>query len=141
MIFMIINHNIRTKMQIFAPAVVRIGLALVVLWFGSQQLLDAEAWTGLIPEIVTNLSGLEASQVVLFNGVFEIIFGLCLLVGFYTEIISLFLALHMMVITFTVGYNDVGVRDFGLSMAAISTFLHGVDDYTLDNHLEKRTSV
>jgi uncharacterized membrane protein YphA (DoxX/SURF4 family) len=68
------------KMKHFAPIVLRIGLSLVFLWFGTQQLLNTGMWTGLIPDWITSASGFEAATFVYFNGAFEIIFGICLLV-------------------------------------------------------------
>jgi uncharacterized membrane protein YphA (DoxX/SURF4 family) len=123
----------RTK--IYAPAVLRIGIALVFLWFGFTQLGNPEPWTQLIPESVTSMTGLEATTLVLFNGAFEVVFGLCLLFGFFTHISALLLAFHMLSITFTVGYNAIGVRDFGLSMAAIALFLLGPHHFSVDNWL------
>jgi hypothetical protein len=35
-------------------------------------------------------------------------------------------------ITFVVGYSAIGVRDFGLAMAALSVFLNGVDVLSLE---------
>ena len=134
------NQLTLEKMKSYAPVVLRIGLALVILWFGSQQLLDASAWSGLIPQMATSLSGLDATTLVYFNGAFEVVFGLCLLAGFFTHIVSLLLALHMLLITVTVGYNAIGVRDFGLAMAAISSFLHGEDTLSLDRYLAERTN-
>jgi uncharacterized membrane protein YphA (DoxX/SURF4 family) len=132
------NESLSKKMTIIAPATVRIGLSLVFLWFGSQQILDANVWTGLIPTQVTQLSGISALSFVYMNGAFEIIFGLCLLVGFFTRLSALLLAIHLLGITVTIGYNDVGVRDFGLTMASLSVFLYGADAWSLDRHLEKR---
>lgn len=120
-----------------APAVVRIGIALVFLWFGTQQLLDASAWTRLIPEWIVHMSGLSAVSLVHFNGAFETIFGLALLVGYQTRIVALLLALHLAGITLDVGYNGVGVRDFGLTLAAVAIFLYGSDMLSLDNKLRK----
>src|SRR3989344_2442978 len=125
------------KLKKYAPVVVRIGLALVFLWFSSQQLLHTDQWIRLIPEWATSLSGLSAAALVKFNGIFELIFGTALLLGFFTRIVSGFLALHMLHIMFTVGYGGIGVRDFGLAMATISVFLHGVDARCLDKHLKK----
>jgi uncharacterized membrane protein YphA (DoxX/SURF4 family) len=119
-------------MKIAAPIVVRIGISLVFLWFGFQQVLHTAMWVGLIPDWVLSLSGLSAASLVHFNGAFEIVFGLCLLLGIYTRISSLLLALHMLHIMVTVGYNAIGVRDFGLAMAAISIFLSGMDMWTID---------
>lgn len=123
------------RMKEFAPAVLRVGLALVFLWFGFTQLGDPVPWTQLIPESLTNATGLAPTTFVLFNGAFEVVFGLCLLFGFFTRVSSLLLALHLLSITFTVGYNAIGVRDFGLSMAAIALFLLGPHKYSVDNWL------
>ncbi len=119
-------------MKNFAPTIVRIGISLVLLWFGSQQLIDAKVWTGLIPNWAVSISGLEAITLVTFNGIFEIIIGSLLLVGLFTRVVALISALHLLLITFVVGYNHVGVRDFGLSMAAVSSFLYGADAWCLD---------
>ncbi len=125
----------------FAPVVLRIGLSLVILWFGVQELLYTSSWVKMIPDWAASLSGLRAETLVQFNGAFEIVFGLCLLLGFFTRVVSFFLALHMFLITFVVGYNAIGIRDFGLSMAAISSFLYGVDSWSLDKFLEKRNII
>lgn len=121
----------------FAPIIVRIGLSLVFLWFGAQQMMEPNAWTGLIPNWITSVFGISALAFIYFNALFEIIFGLCLLVGFFTRIVALLLALHLLSIMFTVGYNDVGVRDFGLAMATLSIFLFGADDWSFDKVLRK----
>lgn len=114
-------------MKNFAPVVLRVGLSLVFLWFGTEQISNTEVWTGLIPEWITSVSGFPPASLVLFNGIFEILFGLLLLLGIFTRTTSLVLALHLFSIMFTVGYNDVGVRDFGLAMATLAVFLNGPD--------------
>lgn len=126
------------NMRSLSPIILRIGIALVFLWFGTQQLTNAAAWTRLIPEFIISMSGLSATTLVHFNGAFEIVFGIALLIGFFTRITSFLLALHLLSITFTVGYGPIGVRDFGLSMATIAIFLYGVDSLCLDNWLEKK---
>jgi len=65
---------------------------------------------------------LSAVTLVHLNGVFEIIFGTALLLGFFTQLSAFLLALHMLDITFTVGFDSIGVRDFGLSIATIVIF-------------------
>jgi uncharacterized membrane protein YphA (DoxX/SURF4 family) len=129
------------KMKNFAPAIVRIGVALVILWFGAQQLMDANVWTGLIPDWATSVSGFDAVTLVKINGVFEIIIGFLLLIGLGTRIVALVSALHLLLITFVVGYNGVGVRDFGLSMAAISSFLYGTDALCVDKFWQKNRNI
>ncbi len=126
------------NMSKYAPVVVRVGLSLVFLWFGTQQIINTEAWTGLIPDWVTSFSGMSAATIVYLNATFELVFGTCLLLGLFTRIVAGLLALHMLHITFTVGYGGIGVRDFGLSMAAISIFLSGVDAFCLDRFIFKK---
>ncbi|MFZ2150333.1 MAG: DoxX family membrane protein [Minisyncoccia bacterium] len=126
------------KMKVIAPTIVRTGVALVILWFGVQQLIDTNAWVGLIPSWATSLSGFEASTLVIINGSMEIVIGTLLLLGFFTTIIGLLSALHLLLITYVVGYNGVGVRDFGLAMGAISTFLYGADSFSLDAYFANR---
>lgn len=130
-------ENFLNEMKKFAPLILRVGLALVFLWFGSQQVMHPEAWVGLIPEWVTSFSGLYALHVVYSNGAFEIIFGLCLLVGYFTRVAAFLLSIHLIGIIFSVGYNDVGVRDFGLLMSTISVFLNGPDEFSLGKFLRK----
>jgi len=125
------------KMKNYAPIVVRIGMSLVFLWFGAQQWLDVDAWSGLIPEWATSTSGLSAETFVYINGTFELIFGALLLLGLFTRVAAFLLSLHMIHITLTVGYNEIGVRDFGLSLATISVFLHGLDDWCLDRKIRQ----
>lgn len=131
-------------MKMHAPAVLRIGLALVFLWFGYMQLANTQMWIGLIPEWVTGMSGLEAATLVRFNGAFEIVFGLCLLAGFYTRIVALFLALHMIHVFLTIlmaqGLNGIAIRDFGLVVAAVTLFMLGEHGWSVDNCLPTRNT-
>ncbi len=119
-------------MQKYAPSLLRVGLALVFLWFGFDQLVNTSSWLRLIPDVVISLSHLSATTLVHFNGSFEIIFGLALLAGFFTRTVALLLALHLMDIIFVVGLTSIGVRDFGLMIAAFSIFLHGADALSID---------
>ena len=129
--------DLNTRARAAAPTVVRVGVSLVFLWFGSQQLMDANAWAGLIPNWVLTLVPLSAQSLVRFNGSFEVVFGCALLVGIFTRITALLLALHLFHIMTVVGYNDIGVRDFGLSMATLSVFLYGSDPLCLENWLKR----
>jgi uncharacterized membrane protein YphA (DoxX/SURF4 family) len=126
------------KMREFAPLVLRVGIALVFLWFGTDQLMNPENWSGTIPQSVVDMSGMSAETIVYLNGGFEVIFCLALLVGLFTRIAALLLALHLMSILFVVGYNHIGVRDFGLMMATLSIFLHGPDSYSLDSYIARK---
>jgi uncharacterized membrane protein YphA (DoxX/SURF4 family) len=126
------------KLQQYSPVILRVGIAVVFLWFGAQQLLHPGAWIGFIPKMLVSVTGLSKELFVAFNGSFEIVFGLCLLLGYYTRTTALLLALHMLDITLVVGYSATGVRDFGLSIAAIAVFMYGADLLTLDARKERK---
>lgn len=130
--------KLHERMKHIAPVILRIGIALVFIWFGTQQLLHTTMWLNLIPKSMIAMTGFTASTFVHFNGSFEIVFGLCLLFGFFTRVVALFLALHILDIMFVVGYGATGVRDFGLAIATITILHHGVDHFTIDSWLEKK---
>ncbi len=129
-------------MNKYAPTVLRIGLALVFLWFGTQQLFNTAAWTGLIPDMVIQLSHLTAQTWVHINGSLEIVLGFCLLFGFFTQVSALILAAHLAVIVLDVGiFTPIGVRDFGLTIATFSIFLNGISYFSLDSYFQKRDAI
>jgi uncharacterized membrane protein YphA (DoxX/SURF4 family) len=115
----------------YAPIAVRIGIAFVVLWFGYTQIGNPEPWIGVLPDWTKSLP-IEQINLIYLNGWAEIFLGLLLLVGFCTRLVALLIAIHLFQITIAVGYNAVGVRDFGLTLAAISVFLNGHDKWSID---------
>ena len=119
-------------MKKFATTVLRIGIALVFLWFGAEQIINPNMWVGYIPESLVGILSLSALKLVYLNGLFEIIFASALLLGYFTRFTALLLALHMLDITYVVGFDAVGVRDFGLAIATIAIFMFGVDHFSLD---------
>ena len=114
-----------SKLEKYAPSVLRIGMSLVILWFSSQQFLDAESWTIFVPERIVSLSGISALNLVYFNALFELVFGALLILGIQTRISALLLSLHLFQISFIVGYSSTGVRDFGLALATFVVFMNG----------------
>lgn len=106
----------------YASPVLRCGIAAVIIWFGVQQLLNAEAWTIWLPAW-TAISGIEPTTIVYLNGGFEVVTGLMLLIGFWTRLVAFVLFLHLLVIVFDIGMNPTGVRDFGLAVALLAIAL------------------
>jgi len=119
------------KYSIYAPALVRISLSLVFLWFGVNQLIDAETFIGYVPDFL----GDYASMVVFLNGIFETFFGLLLIVGYYTRFVAAVLAFHLLSIATGLGYNDIAIRDYGLVLITFSIALGGADIWSLDKRL------
>ena len=120
-------------MEKISPIVLRIGISLVFIWFGYNQLIDVQSWIAYIPESVMNMTGLKADLLVQLNGIFELVFGTLLLLGILTRYVAFVLMLHMIDITYIVGFDSIGVRDFGLSIAAIAVWLNGRDFLTVDS--------
>jgi uncharacterized membrane protein YphA (DoxX/SURF4 family) len=139
------------KYKGYAPITVRMGVAIVFLWFGINQLINPESFLGYVPqwfyqhsaEIVHNhpfqlLHNLPLGPhlLVMGNGVFETLFGSLLLLGVFTRLTSFLLSMHLLFIVIGLGYNDVAVRDFGLMLATFSVFLNGPDKASLDRQID-----
>ncbi len=120
--------------KISGTSVLRIGMSMVFLWFATQQFIAPELWVGFIPQWILNISPVSAVTLVHFNGALELVFGSTLLFGLFTKTSALILSLHMAHITVMVGYDAIGVRDFGLAVATFSVFLTGADFFTVDHH-------
>lgn len=115
----------------YAPLLLRIGLSLVFLWFGVNQLINPEAFLGYVPQWAYNFP-VSPPALIMGNAIFEIVFGTLLIFGMFTRVSSLLLGLHLIGIMVGLGYNDIAVRDFGLMLAAFSVVLYGPDEWSLD---------
>ena len=127
------------KMRNAAPAVLRIGMSVIVLWFGYQQVTDPTTWIGFLPAWTTVIP-ISQSGLVSLNGTFEIVFGTFMFFGFYTRFVSLILALHLFDITYVVGLDAIGMRDLGLSIGVLAVFLYGADGFSFDAIYKRKTS-
>jgi uncharacterized membrane protein YphA (DoxX/SURF4 family) len=126
------------KLRRFAPAILRIGISLVFLWFGFQQIQNAQVWTSFIPQSIADISPFGVITLVHLNGAFEIVFSLALILGIFTRTAAILLAIHMFDITFVIGYNALGMRDLGLAIAMLAVCLYGPDRLCLDRFLDKK---
>jgi len=100
----------------------RIGLALVFLWFGIQQLMNPGDWIGYVPDIASKFF-LNTTQIVLINGLFEVVASVLLILNVYAWLAALLLGLHMLGISFSIGINPIGVRDIGISVGTLALAL------------------
>ena len=136
----------------YSTDIVRIALSIVFLWFGISQLIDPGSFLGYLPQwIYTPQQGMMGMMgqtqfaqapgfsyvLIMLNGLFEAIFGALLLVGFYARISAFLLAAHLFGISFSLGYNDVAVRDFGLALATVSLIFSGAGELSLDAKFRK----
>ncbi len=114
----------------------RLGLGLVLIWFGVSEILDPVTWSAYVPSLVEPLLPVPVTTFVMVNGGLEIILGGFLILGFYLQLTSIIVALHMFFIVLGVGYNEIGVRDFGLFMAAVALAVSEDLRYTLDSYFQ-----
>ncbi len=97
----------------------RIGLSIVFLYFGISQLIRPESFIGWLPA-EARLVPIPPRIIIILNGGFEVFFGTLLLIGLFRKISAFLLGTHLLFITFSIGFTEIGIRDLGLSLAAIS---------------------
>ena len=116
----------------YAPVIIRLGLAIVFLWFGFSQLFDQTMWLSLIPSSLVIATGISAKTFVILNGIFEVVMASMLALGIRIRIVAALLFLHLIVIIGDVGINPIGVRDVGLTLGLLAIVFHGPDSHSHD---------
>lgn len=119
------------RMKEYALPTLRVGLALVFIWFGLTQIANVSDWVGWLPGYASALP-ISPEALVYINGTFELFFGLLLLVGFYIRLSASLLALHMVHILSVVGYGEIWVRDFALFVGVLTLAFYGQQNFSLD---------
>lgn len=132
------NDSLSTRLSSLAPLVVRLALGLVLLWFSVNQLMNPGPWANIVPDYATTITGMSAVNVVLANGVFELLLAIVLLLGIFPRWAGLIASLHLLQIALMLGYNAIGVRDFGLAVSAFAIFLYGSDGYSIERLLKRK---
>ena len=125
------------QLEKYSKPLLRIVMSLVFLYFGFQQIMSPAAWAGFVPDYAL-VFGLTAEKIVLGNALLELSLGALLLFGLYVRFASLILALHLFGIGFSLGFNALAVRDYGLAFATLVIFLNGSDNFCLDKVFKKK---
>lgn len=120
--------------QNFGITLLRVALAFVFLWFGFSQISDAAMWTSFVPDWATTI--MSAGTLVYLNGIFEIIAGSLLAIGIIPCYVSAVLGLHLIIISASLGFTAIGVRDIGLGLATLALAFLGNDRFALSYHTE-----
>ena len=107
----------------------RVGLGGVFLWFGIDKFVHPEIWVNYIPEWFPMI----VSEGLFINllGIVESLIGFFVLVGFYSQFAAGFAALMLIPIIFSLGYNEIMVRDVGLFFMAVGIVFLGSGRYSL----------
>lgn len=117
------------KIESYAPIVLRFGIAFVFLWFAINQFMSPIDWTGFVPEQIAAIA--DPTMLVYGNAVFELVFGILLLLGLWPRITALLLGMHLIGISIGLGYNSIMIRDIGLSLATLAIAMHGPDRFCI----------
>lgn len=125
---MITKYNLRD----YSAPILRVGMAIVFLWFGFSQIKSPENWIGFLPSWTAYLF-LPGASIVFINGIFEVIFGSLLVLGLFTRVSAFLLSLHLFVITLSLN-GPTAVRDLGLTIATLAVLFRGRDQFCLDRN-------
>ena len=115
----------------------RVGLGGVFLWFGIDKFFHSTAWQNFIPDWFPML--IPAQAFILLLGIVEAIVGALVLFGLFTRFAAGLAALMLIPIIISLGYNEIGVRDFGLFLLALGLSALGAGEYSLDAKFFKQT--
>lgn len=101
-----------------APAVLRVTLGLVFIYFGWSSVSNPDMFARLVPGWTAAIA--PAATLVRAHGVVEIALGVLLALGVGTRAIAALLCLDLLHIASLLGWGPVAVRDLGLAGAALS---------------------
>jgi len=117
--------NLKFDKENLGIYILRLGLALVFLYFGISQILDQSRWIYFVPDRFLNfyISEILKSKIVFLNGIFDTVIALSLISGLFIRIFSFLGFIHLLSITiFSLGFEPSGIRDLGLAFAMLSLF-------------------
>ena len=104
----------------FGMHLLRFGMSAVFLWFGFSQLFVSLKWVSVEPDWAVSLLHVPPAMIVMGNGLFEVVLGTLLAMGFFVRIIAFVLGLHLLPIALSFGISAIGVRDLGLAIASFA---------------------
>ncbi|MEM3127339.1 MAG: DoxX family protein [Candidatus Woesearchaeota archaeon] len=116
----------------YITLLLRIGLGVVLIYFGFLNITAPETYMSFVPEQLTRY--VAAIFLMQINGVVEILFGLFLIGGLYRRIVAVLVGLHILGIAFLMWSvaPDISARDFGLALAAFALSMMNEDKHSLD---------
>jgi uncharacterized membrane protein YphA (DoxX/SURF4 family) len=117
--------NLKLNKEAIGVYILRLGLAIVFLYFGISQILDQSRWIYLVPDrfFIFYINEVLKSKLVFINGIFDLIIALSLISGIFIRIFSILGFIHLISITiFSLGFEPSGIRDLGLAFAMLSLF-------------------
>ena len=103
-----------------AQLLLRIGLAIVFVWFGLHQLYSPQSWTAWIPSWFLNLGWVDAVTFIRGHALVNVALGLLLLSGWQVRWIAIGVTLWLFDIVAVNGFTPETTRDIGLLFASLA---------------------
>lgn len=106
----------------YARGLLTASMVLVFLYFGIDKFVHPVLWMGWIPLWMDGLLGIPVATWLMIIGATEILLALFVLfpIRKVRQIGCILIALHLVAIITQVGWNDIGVRDMGILLAALA---------------------
>jgi uncharacterized membrane protein YphA (DoxX/SURF4 family) len=121
----------------YGTLILRIGMSLVFYWFGIKQILDPNMFSFYVPDFAIKIFG-SAQTASFYNGILEVILATLLIIGLFTKLSALILAIHLAAITIIIGFTPTGVRDFGLTVATTALVFFNPGKYSVDEYIKDK---
>lgn len=96
-----------------------LGLAFVFIAFGIDKFLFPDNWLGYVPGWIP----IAAKPFLYLTGAFDVLLGVLLLLPRASRVAAIACAAFIGVIVFTLGWNEIVIRDIGLLAMAVALAL------------------
>ena len=116
--------------------IIRVAIAGVFLWFGTSQLISPSEWANWVPMWMDALP-ISTEMLVVMHGLFEVVFGLALLIGFRTRIAAGMLAASLLFTVVHLPYGALMIRDLGITLVTAALVFQN-DAYTYRDAMRRR---
>ncbi|MEK7151627.1 MAG: DoxX family membrane protein [Patescibacteria group bacterium] len=111
----------------FSYLVLRLGLAVVFLWFGIDKIFHPVYWLNAwVPDSIESLIlrfNIGLTEFVYLNGIFEMLVGLSLITGIFIRALSILAIIFLINVVIFVGISEVTIRDVAIIGGFISVVL------------------
>jgi cytochrome c peroxidase len=122
-----------------------VGLGVVFFVFGLDKLPHPNHWLAFVPASLGHFfeqhPWLTVYRFLWFQGLVEAVLGLQILTGLLTRSSAVGCALMLTSILYAIGFDPIGIRDFGLWCASVALACLGAGDWSLDAWFARRTAM
>jgi uncharacterized membrane protein YphA (DoxX/SURF4 family) len=128
------------KHKQYGTFIVRIGIAVVFLWFGIDKFVHTNNWIGWVPMWMRSLIPISLTSFMYIQGVIETLVGFLLLIGFKTRFAAFLAVITLLGVELSMvgtGQVEIMLRDAGLLAASLSLFFTGSNFLSVDAMIKK----